>query len=165
MKKPILFTLLLLFISSCSPTQRLERLLAKHPELGKPTTIVKDVLIYETDTFIVDEHKLDTTISSSKDTITFEDSIIYVQMIKNDTVYQFKTLVKERTIVVHDTIKYSYLDTVNVFNYKGLTFKEKSKYRGQGMGIMLLIILLLIIIWQGIRLYLKGQFPILNLLK
>ena len=160
----ILTILTILFsIYSCTPQQKLNRLIKNHPELAETTVKEKTITITEIDTIFIPKHQFDTTVRIS-DTVSIEDSIVFVQIIKNDTVYKIRTIVKPRNIITHDTLVYTYKDTVNTFTYKPLTFKEKSKYRGQGMGIMLLIILLIIIIYQGIRLYLKGQFPFLNIL-
>ncbi len=158
----LLFLTIFLLIQSCSPTKRLENLLAKHPELGKTTTLVKEVTIYETDTILVPGFTLDTTINYS-DSIFIEDSLMALTIIKLDTFYKIRTRIKDRTIIQHDTIKYTYTDTINVFKYQGLTFKEKSKYRGQGMLILFILILLLIIGWFILKKYINIQFPFLKL--
>lgn len=158
------YLFLFLFIQSCSPQMRLNRLLTKHPELAKVQTIEKEITIIEDDTVRIPEYKYDTTVTIS-DTISIDNQRFTIQIIKHDTIYKIKTVLKPFEVIQKDTIKYTYIDTINVFEYKNLTFKEKSQLRGQGMLIMLFIILLIIIIWQAIRLYLKGQLPFLNFLK
>lgn len=132
MKKLQILTILF-SIYSCSPQQKLNRLIKNHPELAQTTVKENTITITEIDTIFIPEHLLDTTVRIS-DTVQVEDSIVYVQIIKNDTVYKIITKVKPRNIIVHDTLVYTYKDTVNTFTYNPLTFKEKSKYRGQGNG-------------------------------
>jgi hypothetical protein len=143
---------------------RLNRLLTKHPELAKVQTIEKEIIITEIDTFRIPEYKYDTTVSVS-DTVSIDNERFTIQIVKHDTIYKIKTVLKPFDVVQHDTIMYTYTDTVNVFEYKELTFKEKSMYRGQGMLILLFIILVLIILWLVLKNYLKAQFPFLNFLK
>jgi hypothetical protein len=160
-----LFLLLAMLLTGCSPTSRLNRLLTNHPELAKEAvTKEKTVYITEIDTILVPEYKHDTTLLAA-DTVRFEDDRVSVSIIKKDTLYKVKTVIKPQTLIIHDTIKYTYKDTVAIFEYKPLTFKEKSKYRCQGMLIMLFIILILIILWLIFKQYIKTQIPILRFIK
>ena len=80
----ILITIILAIFVSCSPQQRLNRLITKHPELSRVDTIKIQ------DTVIVPGPKVDTVFSSSllKDTVTITKDKLQIKLIEiNDTIY------------------------------------------------------------------------------
>ena len=94
--------LILLFIvsifmlfSSCTPQQRLNRLLKNHPELRTKDTII--VL----DTIIINESKFDTVfrVTNKLDTFYITNERIKLQIIKNDSIIKVNYLLPTDTII------------------------------------------------------------------
>ena len=107
MKPSISILLLLLIFSSCSPQYRLNRLLALHPELRTPDTL----LIH--DTIPIPQIQADTILrlSTLHDTITLHKDHLQVKIHRlNDTIYiQGKNL--------PDTIYKTYHIPIQVIRY------------------------------------------------
>ena len=105
--KPII-TILLLLLSSCSPQQRLTRLIALHPELKVPDTIViRDSLIVpqvRVDTMLDFKTILDTVIIQ-KDRLQIKlsrihDTLFVSGKCKGDTVYITRKIPVEKIKIV-----------------------------------------------------------------
>ena len=109
--KPILSILILLIIaSSCSPTHRLNRLLALHPELKIPDTIlIKDTLTtpqYEADTVI--------HIDSIHDTVIVQKDKLEIKLKRiHDTLY-IQGKCKADTVIVQRIIPVEKIKVVKV---------------------------------------------------
>ena len=109
--KPILTILLFLIVASgCSPTHRLNRLLALHPELKIPDTIViKDTLTtpqYEADTVI--------HIDSIHDTVIVQKDRLEIKLNRiHDTLY-IQGKCKADTVIVEHTILVEKIKVVKV---------------------------------------------------
>jgi hypothetical protein len=99
--KPFATVLLFLIIaSSCSPTKRLNRLLALHPELKVPDTIVIN------DTMITPQVEADTIIhlDSIHDTILIQKDRLAITLKRtHDTLY-IRGKCKADKVIVHRTI-------------------------------------------------------------
>lgn len=110
--------LLAIFISSCSPQKRLDRLYKNNPYLIEKQ---KDTIeVTKTDTIITESVKLDTLIVNVKDTVRIEKERLKVQLkYINDTLY-FSGECEADTIVLNDTIKVEIdRNIVNVNEKKG----------------------------------------------
>ena len=78
---------LLLFLSSCTPQRRLNRLLKRHPYLLQEQ---QTIIVHDTVTVTIPGTKVDTlfSISELRDTVYFSKEQLHVKTwIKNDTVY------------------------------------------------------------------------------
>lgn len=96
------FALISMFLCSCTPQKRMQRLLKKHPELVTVVdvdTLIRDTII-EKDTFISKEYK-DSFIMAT-DTV-IETHRVIVERINN----KFNVIVKPDTIIALDTIFYT----------------------------------------------------------
>jgi hypothetical protein len=160
MKKLIFLSLVIL--ASCTPQQRLNRLIGKHPYLAN--TIVKDTVltVVETDTVFIPDRSIDTFFSTSVDTFTVTDSGVTVTLIKYIDRWSLKTIVKADTIIYKDTVKIAYKDTVASFTVEPVKSADIWKWRKQGALWLLILILLIIAAVTAIRIYLKGQIPFLK---
>ena len=104
--KKIIYLIIILLLTSCSPQKRLNRLINKYPELSKTDTIK---LI---DSVIVPAIKTDTFFSSFalKDTITITKEKLKIKLVKiNDTIYlnaevEPDTIIFEREIPIKKVI-------------------------------------------------------------
>lgn len=161
MKKLIFLSLVTL--ASCTPQQRLNRLIGKHPYLAN--IIVKDttLTVLETDTIFIQDRTIDTFFSTSVDTFTVTDSGVTVTLIKYIDRWSLKTVVKADTIIYKDTVKIAYKDTVANFTVEPVKSADIWKWRKQGALWLLILILLIIAVITAIRIYLKGQIPFLKL--
>lgn len=160
MKKLIFLSLVIL--ASCTPQQRLNRLIGKHPYLAN--TIVKDTIltVVETDTVFIADRSIDTFFSTSVDTFTVTDSGVTVTLIKYIDRWSLKTVVKADTIIYKDTVKIAYKDTVANFTVEPVKSADIWKWRKQGALWMLILIVLIIALITAIRIYIKGQIPFLK---
>lgn len=160
MKKLIFLSLVIL--ASCTPQQRLNRLIGKHPYLAN--SIVKDttLTVFETDTVFIADRSIDTFFSTSVDTFTVTDSGVTVTLIKYIDRWSLKTVVKADTIIYKDTVKIAYKDTVANFTVEPVKTSDIWKWRKQGALWMLILIVLIIALITAIRIYLKGQIPFLK---
>jgi hypothetical protein len=161
MKKLIFLSLVIL--ASCTPQQRLNRLIGKHPYLAN--SIVKDttLTVFETDTVFIADRSIDTFFSTSVDTFTVTDSGVTVTLIKYIDRWSLKTVVKADTIIYKDTVKIAYKDTVANFTVEPVKTSDIWKWRKQGALWLFILILLIIAVITAIRIYLKGQIPFLKL--
>ena len=107
----------LLFLASCSPAARFDRLIKKHPELIKriDTSVKVDITVYRVDTFYV---KGDTIIQGvNLDSLTgsfrelYSDSLYSISMsidslkkVKSKVVFKPRILTKSDTIYVEKTV-------------------------------------------------------------
>ena len=160
MKKLIFLSLVIL--ASCTPQQRLNRLIGKHPYLAN--SIVKDttLTVVETDTVFISDRSIDTFFSTSVDTFTVTDSGVTVTLIKYIDRWSLKTVVKADTIIYKDTVKIAYKDTVANFTVEPVKTSDIWKWRKQGALWMLILIVLIIALITAIRIYIKGQIPFLK---
>jgi hypothetical protein len=160
MKKLIFLSLVIL--ASCTPQQRLNRLIGKHPYLAN--SIVKDttLTVFETDTVFIADRSIDTFFSTSVDTFTVTDSGVTVTLIKYIDRWSLKTVVKADTIIYKDTVKIAYKDTVANFTVEPVKTSDIWKWRKQGALWLFILILLIIAVITAIRIYLKGQIPFLK---
>lgn len=160
MKKLIFLSLVIL--ASCTPQQRLNRLIGKHPYLAN--SIVKDttLTVFETDTVFIADRSIDTFFSTSVDTFTVTDSGVTVTLIKYIDRWSLKTVVKADTIIYKDTVKIAYKDTVANFTVEPVKTSDIWKWRKQGALWMLILIVLIIALITAIRIYIKGQIPFLK---
>ncbi len=160
MKKLIFLSLVIL--ASCTPQQRLNRLIGKHPYLAN--SIVKDttLTVFETDTVFIADRSIDTFFSTSVDTFTVTDSGVTVTLIKYIDRWSLKTVVKADTIIYKDTVKIAYKDTVANFTVEPVKSADIWKWRKQGALWMLILIVLIIALITAIRIYIKGQIPFLK---
>ena len=160
MKKLIFLSLVIL--ASCTPQQRLNRLIGKHPYLAN--AIVKDTVltVVETDTVFVPDRSIDTFFSTSVDTFTVTDSGVTVTLIKYIDRWSLKTIVKADTIIYKDTVKIAYKDTVASFTVEPVKTSDIWKWRKQGALWLFILILVIIAAVTAIRIYLKGQIPFLK---
>jgi hypothetical protein len=160
MKKLIFLSLVIL--ASCTPQQRLNRLIGKHPYLAN--SIVKDttLTVFETDTVFIADRSIDTFFSTSVDTFTVTDSGVTVTLIKYIDRWSLKTVVKADTIIYKDTVKIAYKDTVASFTVEPIKTSDIWKWRKQGALWLLILIVLIIALITAIRIYIKGQIPFLK---
>ena len=160
MKKLIFLSLVIL--ASCTPQQRLNRLIGKHPYLAN--SIVKDttLTVFETDTVFIADRSIDTFFSTSVDTFTIIDSGVTVKLIKYIDRWSLKTVVKADTIIYKDTVKIAYKDTVANFTVEPVKTSDIWKWRKQGALWLLILIVLIIALITAIRIYIKGQIPFLK---
>lgn len=160
MKKLIFLSLVIL--ASCTPQQRLNRIIGKHPYLAN--SIVKDttLTVFETDTLFIADRSIDTFFSTSVDTFTVTDSGVTVTLIKYIDRWSLKTVVKADTIIYKDTVKIAYKDTVANFTVEPVKSSDIWKWRKQGALWLLILIVLIIAVVTAIRIYLKGQIPFLK---
>jgi hypothetical protein len=160
MKKLIFLSLVIL--ASCTPQQRLNRLIGKHPYLAN--SIVKDttLTVFETDTVFIADRSIDTFFSTSVDTFTVTDSGVTVTLIKYIDRWSLKTVVKADTIIYKDTVKIAYKDTVASFTVEPVKTSDIWKWRKQGALWLLILIVLIIALITAIRIYIKGQIPFLK---
>ena len=100
MKQLLTILIFLIVASSCSPTHRLNRLLALHPELKIPDTIVIN------DTMTIPQVEADTilNIDSIHDTVILQKDRLEITINRvRDTLY-IRGKCKADTIIVHHTI-------------------------------------------------------------
>lgn len=152
----------ILFLSSCTPQQRLNNLLGKHPYLAQAQVRDTILTVIEKDTVFIPERSIDTFFSFDVDTFVVTDSGVTVTITKYLDRWRIKTVVSSDTIIYSDTVKISYKDTVNVFNVQPITGKEKWKYRWQGILWHWILLLILFLIYIAVRMYLKAQIPFLK---
>lgn len=100
-----LTVLLILFLASCSPQKRLNRLIKNNPELAKTDTI------YSTKTFTVPGYKLDTTFKASEN-VNGLNELVNVYRDYLDSVKRQKLTADIKTFIVErkcldDTFKVS----------------------------------------------------------
>ena len=152
----------ILFLSSCTPQQRLNNLLGKHPYLAQSQVRDTVLTVIEKDTVFIPERSIDTFFSFDVDTFVVTDSGVTVTVTKYLDRWRIKTVVSSDTIIYSDTVKIAYKDTVNVFNVQPITGKEKWKYRWQGILWNWILLLILFLIYIAVRMYLKAQIPFLK---
>lgn len=152
----------ILFLSSCTPQQRLNNLLGKHPYLAQAQIRDTVLTVIERDTVFIPERSIDTFFSFDVDTFVVTDSGVTVTVTKYLDRWRIKTVVSSDTIIYSDTVKITYKDTVNVFNVQPITGKEKWKYRWQGILWHWILLLILFLIYIAVRMYLKSQIPFLK---
>ena len=68
----------ILFLSSCTPQQRLNNLLGKHPYLAQAQVRDTTLTVFEVDTIYVDGKSIDTVFSFYVDTFVVNDSGVTV---------------------------------------------------------------------------------------
>lgn len=154
--------LLLFLLASCTPQQRLNNLLGKHPYLAQAQIRDTVLTVIERDTVFIPERSIDTFFSFDVDTFVVTDSGVTVTVTKYLDRWRIKTVVSSDTIIYSDTVKITYKDTVNVFNVQPITGKEKWKYRWQGILWHWILLLILLLIYIAVRMYLKAQIPFLK---
>lgn len=154
--------LLLFLLDSCTPQQRLNNLLGKHPYLAQAQIRDTVLTVIERDTVFIPERSIDTFFSFDVDTFVVTDSGVTVTVTKYLDRWRIKTVVSSDTIIYSDTVKITYKDTVNVFNVQPITGKEKWKYRWQGILWHWILLLILLLIYIAVRMYLKAQIPFLK---
>lgn len=121
----IRYIILIIFLCSCSPQKRIDRIVRKHPEL-----LTKDTIKIR-DTLITKSVNTDTIFNINFDTINIEKEKLKVQLIRiNDTIQVFAEC-KEDTIYFEKIIE---VDKIQV--------NEKNNYL---IWLILLIIILLIV--------------------
>ena len=152
----------ILFLSSCTPQQRLNNLLGKHPYLAQAQVRDTTLTVSEIDNIYLDGKSIDTVFSFYVDTFVVNDSGVTVTIIKEVDRWRVKTVVDKQTLFVNDTVKIKYTDTVNVFNVQPITGKEKWKYRWQGILWHWILLLILFLCYIAVRMYLKSQIPFLK---
>jgi len=142
--KPILTILIFLIVApSCSPSRRLSRLLALHPELKIPDTIViKDTLTtpqYEADTVI--------HIDSIHDTVILQKDRLEIKLHRiHDTLY-IQGKCKADTVIVQRTIPVEKIKVVKVDKWDKLI----SKLPWLISGLICLVILAIVIALKFFR--------------
>lgn len=153
----------LLFLASCTPQQRLNRLIGNHPYLAQP--IVRDTVLttVDKDTIYIPERTIDTFFSAHIDTFTVSDSGITVTIIKQVDRWHLKTIVSKDTIYYSDTVKIAYKDTVTTFTVQPISSRDIWCYRKQGALWFLILLIILYLGQLAIRLYLKGQLPFMKM--
>ncbi len=105
MRKPIVLLFLFVFLFSCSPQKRLNKLILKHPELVQTDTIqVKETIIIPglqidtqfvtkpTDTVVIEKEKLHTVIYRKYDTL------IVHQVLQPDTIFVEKKIPVDKVV-------------------------------------------------------------------
>ena len=138
MKPYIAFFLILLLLASCSPQRRLSRLLALHPELKTPDTLVLR------DTIPIPQIQTDTILrlSTLHDTVTLHKDHLQVKIHRlHDTIYiQGKTL--------PDTIYRTHHIPIQVIKYVQTDKLDNliSKIPWLIIGLSILVILVIYII-------------------
>lgn len=160
MKKLIFLSLVTL--ASCTPQQRLNRLIGKHPYLAN--AIVRDTVltVFETDTVFIADRSIDTFFSFNVDTFVVTDSGVTVTLIKYIDRWSLKTVVKADTIIYSDTVRIAYKDTVASFTVEPVKSSDIWKWRKQGALWLFILLLIIIAAITAIRIYLKGQIPFLK---
>jgi len=137
--KPLLNILaLILLATSCSPTHRLNRLLALHPELKIPDTIlIKDTLTtpkYEADTVI--------HIDSIHDTVIVQKDRLEIKLNRiHDTLY-IQGKCKADTVIVQRAIPVEKIKVVKVDKWDQLI----SKLPWLISGLICLVILVIVVV-------------------
>lgn len=154
--------ILLIFLASCTPQQKLNRLIGNHPYLAN--TIYKDTVltVYEIDTIFIDGKSIDTVFSFGVDTFIVSDSGLTVTVTKEIDRWRIKTVVDKQTIYVRDTVKVSYRDEVARFTVEPVKTSDIWKWRKQGALWWSILWLIIIAAIVAIRIYLKGQIPFLK---
>ena len=158
----MLTCLSLIGLAACTPQQRLNNLLGKHPYLAKSQVKDTTLTVFEVDTVYVEGKSIDTVFSFYVDTFVVNDSGVTITIIKEVDRWRVKTVVDKQTLFVNDTVKIKFTDTVNVFNVQPITGKEKWKYRWQGILWHWILLLILFLIYIAVRMYLKAQIPFLK---
>lgn len=158
----IFLSVLLIHLNQCTPQQRLNNLLGKHPYLAKPQVKDTTLTVFEVDTVFVDGKSIDTFFSFYVDTFVVTDSGVTVTVIKEVDRWRVRTVVDKQTLLVNDTVRIKYTDTVNVFEVQPISGKEKWKYRWQGILWHWIILLILFLIYIAVRIYLKTQLPFIK---
>ena len=149
-------------LAACTPQQRLNNLLGKHPYLAQAQVRDTTLTVFEIDTIYVEGKSIDTVFSFYIDTFIVNDSGVTITIIKEVDRWRVKTVVDKQTLFVNDTVKIKFTDTVNVFNVQPITGKEKWKYRWQGILWHWILLLILFLIYIAVRMYLKAQIPFLK---
>jgi hypothetical protein len=106
--KPITVTLFLLLLTSCSPSYRLTRLLALHPELKTPDTLfIKDSVIIPQVRFdtIFDYKTIPDTVIIQKNRLLIKlrkihDTLFLMGKCKGDTVYITRKIPVEKIKII-----------------------------------------------------------------
>lgn len=160
--KKLFILILLVLLASCTPQQRLNRLLGNHPYLAKQIT--KDTILttYENDTLYLPDRTIDTFFSFKTDTFTVVDSGVNITITKYVDKWHLKTVVKADTIIYRDTVKIAYKDVINSFNVQPISTTDIWKYRKQGALWLFIILIIIYLVQLGVRLYLKSQLPFLK---
>lgn len=118
MKTKLFFLFFIILFVSCSPQQRLTRLLKKYPELVKTDTIILK------DTIVTEPKKEDFVFSSKTDTVTItkdkiklvyrnlHDTIKIGVEVQPDTVYYEKNIQVEKVNKITEEKGFSILDKI-----------------------------------------------------
>lgn len=135
MKYILIFSFLFI---SCSPSQRLARLIKKNPEL-----VVKDT-IFRQDTTIIKEIELDTVFIMSSKTDTF---IITKDKLQIKIIHHFDTL-KIESVVGADTIIKTITEYVSTVQPpKPFSFFDKAwLFLGKAFSFLLLLLLIYVLL-------------------
>ncbi len=114
MKKIVSVFLVLVFIISCSPQKRLNRLLRKHPHLSNTEMVVFR------DTIIRPEVQLDSVFSVNFDTVYLENERISVKLIKTDSLIYLTGISKTDTIFYEKKVPVKLVKITETSFYKKL---------------------------------------------
>mgnify|MGYP003680213921 FL=1 len=138
--------LLSVFLASCSPAMRLNRLIKNNPELTetKRDTIKEVLTIYEVDTFKIKESIIDTVLIASDcdelieqlNGLVIEDKAIKTSF-RIDTIYMsnkpsirldIETIKKEQTIIQKDSIKLEVDKIINITECEPILIYKVPRY-------------------------------------
>lgn len=154
--------ILLIFLASCTPQQKLNRLIGKHPELAQTQFRDTVLTVYEIDTVVIPERSIDTFFLASVDTFIVRDSGVSVTVVRDSLRWKIKTIFDKQTLYIRDTVKIRYTDTVNVFKVEPVKIADIWKWRKQGALWWTLLWVFIVIVIVAVRIYLKSQIPFLK---
>lgn len=143
--------ILFLFLASCSPQKRFQRLIEKNPDLIKnlDTKVIVNDTIIETDTIFIEGATIEVPFNvdslTRKYTEIYEDSFVSISLAV-DSLRELKTKVKvkDRFFTKTDTIYYTKEITVPS---KGIVYENK-RWMWAFIGSWVLIFALVALYWR-----------------
>lgn len=140
------YILFLILLSACTPQQRLNSLLTKHPELSALSVHTDTLRIVDIDTLTVLGWRVDTLFKlDSVFQLKKDSSAVRIER-KANGIYALSLLTPNVSKVFFDTISILKTDTIFKITQAGITDIEKWSYRKDGMLIVGLSILGLILL-------------------
>ena len=151
----IIFIVAFVF-GACSPQKRLANIVAHNPHLATVSTITKEVLINDIDTFYSAGQTIDTQVFFIHDSLYVRHDKLSLSLKKNlNGSLAILSMLRPDTVIKYEQIKYTYTDTVLVVKTLAITHKEKNKYRQQGVIFAILAALVGLLVAFVIKNYKK----------
>jgi len=130
MKNKLLLLFVLLFLFSCTPQKRLQRLLKHHPELLQKDTI------YLKDTIITKAIQIDTNFIFVNDTFFIEKEKFKIELIKKDKIIYLKAESKADTIYINKP-----------YAVEKIIYKNENKFNIKNKNILFLLLLIVLLVF------------------